>query len=225
MNVAQSKSPAQLLRIPLVKEAAAVYFFVTLLRSAVSMWLPIYLHMYVGYSKPDAGWVSLAYEGGALLGVPGLAILSDALLGGRKMLGVQLALALSAGSLMCFYLASESFGRWSAVNCFFLGMAGFASGGTDMVLTGSVAVDLGDPQNCISGVAGTINGFGVLGGVVQGGLVALTRHWFGRSGLTLLFGGLAALPILVSGRARKLDKKAIAVVSFLRQSRAGKVRQ
>ena len=43
----------------------------------------------MGYSKPDAGWVSLAYEGGALLGVPGLAILSDALLGGRKMLGVQ----------------------------------------------------------------------------------------------------------------------------------------
>lgn len=32
----------------------------------------------------------------------------------------------------------------------------------------------GDPHNCISGVAGIINGFGVLGGVVQGGLVALT---------------------------------------------------
>jgi hypothetical protein len=127
----------------------------------------------------------------------------------------------SAGSLVCFFLVSESFGRWSALNCFFLGMAGFASGGTDMVLTGSVAVDLGDPRNCISGVAGVINGFGVLGGVVQGGLVAFTYHWFGRSGITLLFGGLAVLPILVSGRAKKLDKKAKSVVSFMRTRKSG----
>lgn len=100
-------------------------------------------------------------------------------------------------------------------------MAGFASGGTDMVLTGSVAVDLGDPRKCISGVAGVINGFGVLGGVVQGGLVAFTYHWFGRTGITLLFGGLAVLPILVSGRARKLDKKAKSVVSFMRARKPG----
>lgn len=46
VNVSQSKSLAQLLKIPLVKEAAAVYFFVNILRSAVAMWLPIYLHLY-----------------------------------------------------------------------------------------------------------------------------------------------------------------------------------
>lgn len=37
--------------------------------------------------------MSLAYEGGALLGVPGLAILSDRLLNGRKMLAIQVSLA------------------------------------------------------------------------------------------------------------------------------------
>jgi hypothetical protein len=43
--VSKSKSLGQLLKIPLVKEAAAVYFFVNILRSAVAMWLPIYLHL------------------------------------------------------------------------------------------------------------------------------------------------------------------------------------
>ena len=36
----------------------------------------------------DAGWVSMFYEAGALLGVPGVAILSDKLLNGRKMLAM-----------------------------------------------------------------------------------------------------------------------------------------
>lgn len=88
----------------------------------------------------------------------------------------------------------------------------FASGGTDMVLTGSVAVDLGGKYNCIPGVAGIINGFGVvgetavcccpnvssathhtcslvgplqMGAVLQGGLVSNTYYFAGRTGLAV----------------------------------------
>ena len=52
-----------------------------------------------------------------------------------------------------------------------------------MVLTGSLAVDLGGgKRNCISGVAGIINGCGILGAVLQGGLVAFTYYIAGQTG-------------------------------------------
>jgi len=92
----------------------------------------------------------------------------------------------------------------------------FASGGTDMVLTGSVAVDLGGKHNCIPGVAGIINGFGVLGAVLQGALIANTYHFAGQTGVAVVFGVLAALPVLIISRAKRLDKKSASVISFMR---------
>lgn len=100
------------------------------------------------------------------------------------MFATQLALIISSTSLALFYITS-GWGR--VLNTFFLILAGFASGGTDMVLTGSLAVDLGGgKRNCISGVAGIINGCGVLGAVLQGGLVAFTSYVGGQTGIAFL---------------------------------------
>ena len=100
------------------------------------------------------------------------------------MFATQLALIISSTSLALFYITS-GWGR--VLNIFFLILAGFASGGTDMVLTGSLAVDLGGgKRNCISGVAGIINGCGVLGAVLQGGLVAFTSYVGGQTGIAFL---------------------------------------
>lgn len=78
-----------------------------------------------------------------------------------------------------------------------------------MVLTGSLAVDLGGgKRNCISGVAGIINGCGILGAVLQGGLVAFTYYIAGQTGTALLMSILAILPIFVISRAAKLDRRA-----------------
>ena len=126
--------------LPMVKEVSATYFCVNIMRYAVTMWLPMFFLAVCGYSKETSGWLSMAFEVGAFLGTPGLAILSDNFLGGRKMFATQLALIFSAASLGLFYITS---GWGHFFNFVFLIMAGFASGGTDMLLTGSLAVDLG----------------------------------------------------------------------------------
>eukprot|EP00041_Stephanoeca_diplocostata_P017270 m.344610 g.344610 ORF g.344610 m.344610 type:complete len:132 (+) comp20645_c0_seq21:259-654(+) len=54
VNVGKTRPVSQLLKIPFVKEVATVYFFVNMLRYAVYMWLPIYLHTKLGYSKVSA---------------------------------------------------------------------------------------------------------------------------------------------------------------------------
>eukprot|EP00040_Diaphanoeca_grandis_P042578 m.265351 g.265351 ORF g.265351 m.265351 type:complete len:183 (+) comp61388_c0_seq1:37-585(+) len=161
----------------------------------------------------EAGWITMAYETGALLGVPGLAILSDKLLNGKKIVAIQFALAFSAGSLFAFY-ATSGWGR--IVNCLFLIMAGFASGGLDMVLTGSVAVDLGGKYNCITGIAGIINGFGVLGAVIQGGLIANVFYLTGQTGVAITLGILGILPILLISRVKRLNKKSKVLLPFMR---------
>lgn len=104
VSVSSTMPVSQLIRIPLLKEVATIYFFVNLLRFAIYMWLPIFLHTVVGYDKVtcrtnllfsfgtsaacalnelivattilapqqnDAGWISMFFETGALLGVPG----------------------------------------------------------------------------------------------------------------------------------------------------------
>jgi len=193
-------------RLPMVKEVAATYFCVNVLRYAVTMWLPIFFQAKVGYSQETSNWLSMAFDVGAFLGTPGLALLSDNLLGGRKMFATQMALIISSTSLALFYITS-GWGR--VLNFFFLILAGFASGGTDMVLTGSLAVDLGGgKRNCISGVAGIINGCGILGAVLQGGLVAFTYYVGGQTGTAFLMSVLAILPIFVISRAAKLDRRA-----------------
>ena len=50
-----------------------------------------------------------------------MAILSDKLLNGRKMLAMQYALAISGGALLCFYFTAD-LGLF--LNCVFLIMAG-----------------------------------------------------------------------------------------------------
>eukprot|EP00039_Didymoeca_costata_P027259 m.18004 g.18004 ORF g.18004 m.18004 type:complete len:668 (-) comp6164_c0_seq1:85-2088(-) len=201
----ETLSLREIFRIPLLKEVAATYFCVNVIRYAVAMWLPIFLSANLKFTTDQAGWISMAFDAGALVGGPGVAVMTDAVLKGRKMWAIQLALLFSAGSLAMFYITS---GLGAFFNIIFLVMAGFASGGMDMVLTGSLAVDLGGgKRNCISGVAGIINGCGVFGAMLQGGLVAFTYHLAGVPGTTFLMTTLAILPIVVVSRAAKFDRK------------------
>ena len=54
VSVSQTVPVSKLLKIPMLKEVATIYFFVNILRFAVYMWLPIYLHTVVGYGKVNS---------------------------------------------------------------------------------------------------------------------------------------------------------------------------
>ena len=108
---------------------------------------------------------------------------------------------------------------------------GAGSGATDLGLTGSAAIDLGTKDDVIGSVAGFINGFGLLGAVIevrwlahqyrwlpglpnpflhccrQGPLIALAAAYTGRIGVTVIVVLLVLSPIVAVGRAKKMDQK------------------
>ena len=75
-------------------------------------------------------------------------------------------------------------------------------------------------RNCISGVAGIINGCGILGAVLQGGLVGFTYNVGQEAAVAMMMGFIAVLPIFVISRAAKLDRRAKAAVLGSRGARA-----
>ena len=139
------------------------------------------------------------------------------------MLATEIALICSAISLLLFYLTSD-FGLF--FNLLFLFIAGAGNGGPDVILSGTTAVDLGEKDSktfgdpliyklafplilldCVSAVAGFISGFGALGAVSQGPLIALTVHFFQRDAVFYVVMLFSLLPVAAVIRARRLDPK------------------
>jgi hypothetical protein len=61
--------------------------------------------------------------------------------------------------------------------------------------------------DCVSAVAGFVVGFGILGAVAQGPIIAFTYHFLGRIPVFLVVMVFALLPVAAIGRAKRLDSK------------------
>lgn len=197
-------------RLEMVPDIAAAYFCVNVIRFCVYMWLPLFFERTLGHPRGMSGYLSLAFEIGGLFGSPALGFISDSLLSGKKMLVCLCALIGSAICCALFYFTAT----WGIFfNALFLFLAGAGNGGTDLILSGTVAVDLGEAEDCITSVSGFVSGFGVMGAVVQGPLVAFAVHHYGESGIFLLLTWFAIAPIIAVARTLKLDERSRARVS------------
>ena len=72
-----------------------------------------------------------------------------------------------------------------------------------MIITGALAIEVGARENAESAVCGIVNGFGSVGTIFQGPLIALVvthfgwgGSFYGMIGLTI-FGGLAVMKAAV----------------------------
>lgn len=177
-------------KIPLVPELSFTMLGIKLVRYCLYMWLPLYLYQNLKYDKATAGYLSNAFEIGCVVGATTSGYIIDKFMGGRKHWSVCYAIFASAASLLLFQWTSL-FGL--VFNFLFLFFVGFFQAGPDLIVTGAIAVDVGKKYNASSAVSGITNGFGSLGSIVQGPLIALVVTQFGWGGS---FYGMIVLTVL-----------------------------
>jgi len=168
----------QVWKIRMVPELAWTMFGMKVVRYCLYMWLPMYLNLNLEYTKAQSGILSTAFEIGGVFGSAGIGFFIDRIVGGKPRWGVFYALCGSAISLMLFQFTS----KWGIFfNFIFLLLAGGCSSGPDSIVSGALASELGEKENAQSAVSGIINGFGSVGTVIQGPLIATVATHFGWS--------------------------------------------
>eukprot|EP00045_Choanoeca_perplexa_P003874 m.34076 g.34076 ORF g.34076 m.34076 type:complete len:525 (+) comp12273_c0_seq1:81-1655(+) len=198
------KGVLEVLRLPYVLQLSLAYMGINALRYSLHMWLPLYFHEQLGYSRLSAGYFSTLYELGGVVGSVALGLLSDSFFGGRRVAACQTALSVAIAAVILLYL-TRHFGLF--FNCLFLILLGAGGGGTDVIISTSLAIDIGQKADCVASVAGVIGGVGIFGAVMQGPLVAIMARQHGASGVLSVMVAIAALSVYAVSRARGLDSR------------------
>lgn len=172
----------ELWRMPMVSELAIAMFCLKLVRYSIYLWLPVYLMQALSFSASSAGVLSAMFDVG---GVIGSALLGYAADRHSSLFHTWLAVVGSTLSFILFLLTAT----WGIqYNSIVLLVAGACICGPDALLGGSVAVAIGerDGRNAGAAVAGLINGFGSMGGVLEGPLVGCITEMYGWNTMFLL---------------------------------------
>ena len=185
-------------RFQYVPELSFTMFGMKLVRYFLYMWLPMYLHQQLDYPQDMAGYMSTAFEIGAVLGSACMGFIIDSMLGGKTRWGVCFALFGSACSLVAFQLTST----WGPIpNFIFLATAGAFSSGPDSLVSGALASEVGEKENARSAVSGVINGFGGLGTIAEGPIIAFVVTRFGWEGSFYAMIVLTLVSVFAIGKA------------------------
>ncbi|XP_067929281.1 sugar phosphate exchanger 3-like isoform X2 [Watersipora subatra] len=178
-----SSSPHQfreLIRLPAVIEISVAVFCLKLVRYCMYMWMPLYLEKQLGYPSTSAGLFSTMFEIGGVIGSALCGALIDKYSPSRPLLGVTFSITASAASLVLFN-ATAHWGYASNSLCMFL--SGAFNCGPDTILGAAVPNKIGqqDKRDCSAAVTGVVNGFGSLGTVIEGPLIAWLSGMYGWS--------------------------------------------
>ena len=162
---------ALFLRMPILWALGSAYFALKMIRYSLLFWLPYYLRQHLHYDEAAAGYGSMPFEIGGVIGSISVGWLSDRYFRTRRL-------------------------KLSVPLLFVLGVCGFLLFGPDSLLSGTMAQDLGG-RKATARVAGIINGMGSTGAIFSPILVAVIKEHLGWSALfysffllTLLAGSL-----------------------------------
>ncbi|XP_076053433.1 uncharacterized protein LOC143032475 [Oratosquilla oratoria] len=172
--------------LPTVPELSVCMFCIKMVRYTIMMWLPLFLLRSLDYSKAQAGIFSTMFEIGGVIGSASAGLVIDHLFHGRILLGCSVAVFCSAVCMVIFIMTSS----WGLlVNSTLLFLAGAFNCGPDVMLVGSVPVQIGNRYgSSATAIVGVSNGMGSLGTVLEGPMVGI---------LTSLFGWNAMFPFMV----------------------------
>ncbi|NUN16371.1 MAG: MFS transporter [Myxococcales bacterium] len=172
-----------ILKLPTVWFLGSAYAGLKLIRYSILMWLPYYLINALHYDEGTAGYLSVSFEVGGIVGAVVTGWVSDrwfparrALLAAPMIFGLALALLL--------YRNVGEIGIWA--NGLSMALVGFMLFGPDALLSGAAAQDLGGGARSAS-AAGIINGLGSLGAIFQGYVTTTISSKWGWESLFTFF--------------------------------------
>jgi sugar phosphate permease len=168
------------------------YFFIKLIRYSVLFWLPYYLHTALGLKEADAGYLSISFEVGGVLGAVSIGFLSDRF----NHLSRSTIAAFGLVGLACALLVYARLEPSSAVLQFSLmALIGGLLFGPDSLVSAAAAQDAGGPT-AAARATGFVNGIGSIGALLQGYVTVGLRKSFGWSAVFYVFVGFALLSAL-----------------------------
>ena len=194
--VERAPSFLELLRLPVLWALGGSYFGLKMIRYSLLFWLPFYLKQHLHYSEGDAGYWSMPFELGGVVGSVAVGWISDRYFRTRRLRLAVPLLFILGGALLAYQALG---GVGMVVNAGLLGGVGFLLFGPDSLLSGTMAQDLGG-RAATGRVAGIINGMGSVGAIFSPVLVAqFTKHlgwdalFYGFFALTVCAGSLLGL--------------------------------
>jgi sugar phosphate permease len=187
-------------RNPVIWSLGASYFCIKLIRYSILFWFPYYMTKVLGYEKSTAGYHSISFEVGGVLGSIVVGWISDKYFPGRRR---QIA------SVMVLLLAIALFGYVQVASISkmmnFIGMAlvGFCLFGPDTLIAGAAAQDIGGKYD-VGKAAGFVNGVGSVGAIFQGLVTSEVSAKYGWNTLFYLFVAMAVVSsvVLLLGKNR-----------------------
>lgn len=171
-----------LLRMQVLWTLGLAYFGLKLIRYSLLFWLPFYLKQHLHYSEAQAGYLSLPFEVGGIVGSVTVGWLSDRYFRHSRLKITVPALLLLGGALITYQLVGD---KGLVVNAVLLACVGFLLFGPDSLLSGTMSQDLGG-RAATGRVAGIINGMGSVGAIFSPLIVAQVSESYGWG--TLFFG-------------------------------------
>ena len=178
-----------ILHSPVLWSLSSAYFCLKLIRYSILFWLPYYLNTVLGYSKAQAGYQSISFEVGGIIGSIVIGFISDKYFPGRRRYVASVMVAALAVALLLYTRLAPI-----SVLLNFCGMAlvGFCLFGPDTLISGAAAQDIGGKHD-VAKAAGFINGFGSTGAIFQGLVTSGVSAKFGWDVLFYVFVALALL--------------------------------
>lgn len=190
-----------LLRMPIFWSIGTAYFCLKLIRYSILFWLPYFLRRELHYTDSQAGYLSISFEAGGIVGAIAVGIISDRYFPTRRR-------TLASGFILALAFALLFYSRVAAIGPFAnfgaMALVGFCLFGPDALISGAAAQDLGGPHGSAK-AAGFINGIGSIGGIVQGGLtagVSAALGWGALYDLFVVLAVVAAVLLYLSARAK-----------------------
>jgi sugar phosphate permease len=188
--VEASDSDFSILRTPVLWSLGAAYFCLKLIRYSIFFWLPYYLNQVLHYPADVAGYRSVSFTVGGVVGSVVVGLISDRYFPGRRRVISAIMCAALAGALVLYIQVAPIS---MTINFVSMALIGFCLFGPDTIICGAAAQDIGGRHN-VAKAAGFINGVGSIGAIFQGVVTAkISTSRFGWNGLFYFFVLLALL--------------------------------
>ena len=179
---------SRVLRSPTLWCYGASYFGMKLIRYSLLFWLPFYLTTALHYSKTGAGYMSISFEVGGVLGTMGMGALSDRYRRVPRSWFAAAWLVLLAGAI---FLYARVGATGTVTNFMVMALVGALLFGPDALISGAAAQDAGGKYAAAT-AAGVVNGIGSVGAILQEYVTRGVSERYGWDKLFYVFVGLAA---------------------------------